>query len=984
MNKVEPINQSHPAALNCGVTTLFAPSLYGGRFTRKQYLIHTLILGLLSIVLAVINFLPNMIRSLEISFYNDLGFWGVTFLLSLIYGLPISVKRAHDIGHSGAWPIACWCVNVVSSLILLVWEHDGIFVRRYYYDLMGNFGLVGIVMCVPVAIYGLILLFADSAKGTNAYGCSMKYPDAIDNQNVSEEYGGAPSLYSGGYTRKQYLMRIMVFFLISVLCSIPMVYGGRIHYNLYSWLEYWFGLDYFVAENTFLYIVAFGRRVILVLFTVFLGVPTLVKRAHAIGHNGTMAAILCYLFMISAVLRSLYMASCPAHLYWITLALLCMYCVLLLCSSNQINTYSIVIKNFCANKSPKLLERTKRLYTWSGAHKMLICVALVFAVGGLLSASLYQIIRAYENRSFGINMTGDVVENCDLNCLKQTLECETDAEFVMARIVQPPLYNAIASGNEELVKLLLDNGADAHLHNRHAMGLLNCAVDKGDIRIVRLLIERGAPLSLDNWGIAVSRYVRLKIEDGALIVWFVMDEIRYPLHYAVEKGYTEIANYLIEAGADFKASDGKLLEFAAKEGHVELVKRLIEGGALDDHLDEDSDEGRLLVDVAEKGHTEIVKLLLADPRIDVNKTDKYADKYGDSALHKAEENGHVEVVKLLLLALGVDVNKIDRYVYNAFRHIALDKAAGKGQVEVVKLLLSVPGIDVNKTDVYGNTALHNAAENGHVEIVKLLLSAPGIDVNKTDEYRRTVLYGAARNGHVEVVKLLLSAPGIYVNCCAPLAPAAEKGHVEVVKLLLSVPGIDVNKTDEYGNTALHEAAENGHVEIVKLLLSAPGIDVNHGRALRYAAESGQVEVVKLLLSAPGIDVNHGLALHMAASRRHVEVVKLLLAVPGIDVNKAAKYLPTPLSHAAYKGHTEIVKLLLAAPDIDVNKTVKSGNTPLSHAANKGHTEIVKLLLAVPGIDVNRANKDGYTALSFAEKQGHTEIVELLKAAGATH
>ena len=55
-----------------------------------------------------------------------------------------------------------------------------------------------------------------------------------------------------------------------------------------------------------------------------------------------------------------------------------------------------------------------------------------------------------------------------------------------------------------------------------------------------------------------------------------------PLHYAVSSGHTEIAELLIDAGADLEAKNpavGTPLLFAVLQGHKEVVELLIAEGA---------------------------------------------------------------------------------------------------------------------------------------------------------------------------------------------------------------------------------------------------------------------------------------------------------------------------------------------------------------------------------------------------------------------
>ena len=131
-----------PWKTEVGKTTLFKPSLLGGRFTRKQYWIYLLVGS--SVVQAISYMLSDSGASLLL-----------LLIAAIFYFIPISIKRAHDIGHDGAF------VVVLPVFLLLLWTE---FLSR-------------LILIVPCVIYGVILLIRDSQKRTNLYGPSSKYPD---------------------------------------------------------------------------------------------------------------------------------------------------------------------------------------------------------------------------------------------------------------------------------------------------------------------------------------------------------------------------------------------------------------------------------------------------------------------------------------------------------------------------------------------------------------------------------------------------------------------------------------------------------------------------------------------------------------------------------------------------------------------------------------------------------------------------------------
>jgi transglutaminase-like putative cysteine protease len=140
-----------------------------------------------------------------------------------------------------------------------------------------------------------------------------------------------------------------------------------------------------------------------------------------------------------------------------------------------------------------------------------------------------------------------------------------------------PLDIAARRNHKEVVKLLIDNGADVSLH---------VATHLGDLARAKSLIEEGAGVNAEDFG-------------GET-----------PLHIAAAKGHKEIAELLIAKGADVNAKNNwgeTPLHTSAAKGHKEIVEYLVGKGA-DVNIREN--EGKTPLKLAkEKGHTEIVEIL---------------------------------------------------------------------------------------------------------------------------------------------------------------------------------------------------------------------------------------------------------------------------------------------------------------------------------------------------------------------------------------
>jgi ankyrin repeat protein len=334
---------------------------------------------------------------------------------------------------------------------------------------------------------------------------------------------------------------------------------------------------------------------------------------------------------------------------------------------------------------------------------------------------------------------------------------------------QTPLSWAAEEGNEAVVKLLLDKGADTESKDGDGWTPLSRAAAIGREAVVKLLLATG------------------------------------------------------KVNRDSKRDFGRTpLSYAAAGGHGAVVKMLLATGKVD--IDSKDQHGRTpLSYAAARGHEAVVKLLHATGKVDI---DSKPD-YGQTPLSYAAKNGHEAVVKLLLATGKVNVDS-----EGIFCRTPLSYAAENGHEAVIKLLLATGKVDVNSMTSESQPLLHRysrrtpllyAAENGHEAVVKLLLATGKVHVDLEDmKHYRTPLSYAAENGHEAVVKLLLGTGKVDINSKSDIGwtpllyAAAWGGHEAVVKLLLD-KGADLETTDKYGQTLLSRAAQNGHEAVVKLL-----------------------------------------------------------------------------------------------------------------------------------------------------------------------
>ena len=195
-----------------------------------------------------------------------------------------------------------------------------------------------------------------------------------------------------------------------------------------------------------------------------------------------------------------------------------------------------------------------------------------------------------------------------------------------------PLCKAAKDGDLERVQFLLDSGENPNAVSQSVNAnpktpggtagdsALRFAVFAGRADIVKALLDGGADVNKAN------------------------KEGNTPLSASTRHSSEEITEILLDAGANPNAVNdggGTVLVFAAYQGHSKVVKALLDAGANPNVMD--IEDWAALMFATDQGHSEVVKALLnagANPNA---KT-----KEGWTAVNAAASKGYAEIAKILL------------------------------------------------------------------------------------------------------------------------------------------------------------------------------------------------------------------------------------------------------------------------------------------------------------------------------------------------
>ena len=542
-----------------------------------------------------------------------------------------------------------------------------------------------------------------------------------------------------------------------------------------------------------------------------------------------------------------------------------------------------------------------------------------------------------------------------------SITCAVVLTAVVGAQSAAPVADAAMNGDRAAVKTLLQQGGDVNAAQGDGMTALHWAAMKNDAELAQMLVYAGAN---------VKATTRL----GA----------NTPLIIAARNGNAAVVQALLKAGADAKAgtSTGTTpLMLASASGSVDAVKALLAAGAEVD-AKESSMQQTALMFAAANSRVDVMKALIAAG---------------------ASVKAQTKVVNLAQLTSPEEEFFRQQFQQQQQQGGAPAAAAGGAAARPAGAPAGAPAAGAPAAPAGGGGGRRGDPFAGKAGVDR------NFRYNELVGYQGgiTPLLFDVRQGSADAVQVLLDA-GADINQVSggdkssPLVLAIANGHFDVALSLLA-KGANPNLASENGVTPLYG--------VLNVQWAPKALYPQPRSYLQQKAT--YLETMKALLDK-GADPNARLKFKVWYSGYNFDL-------SGVDEIGA-----TPFWRAAYASDIEAMKMLVkygADPSIPTTKPagrprvgdagVREGGdvsglplipiggpgvTPLQAAAGVGYGEgfaanshryaptgmlaAVKYLVEELGADVNAADHEGNTALHQAAARGDVQMIEYLVSKGA--
>lgn len=454
-----------------------------------------------------------------------------------------------------------------------------------------------------------------------------------------------------------------------------------------------------------------------------------------------------------------------------------------------------------------------------------------------------------------------------------------------------PLHYAANSGSYEVIKFLVEKGADINRKDSDGNTPLHLACRSlGDKESILYMLDHGVNPKLKN---NEGQTPYMKIETDGDIGCEILEA------FISRKAAT------IETKNEFGLTP---LVRAAQSGNLKLAKFCISHGADVDARDP-TDQRTALILAAYKNDVPMIELLL-DYLADI----EAKDEYGNTAFLEAVEFDCPDAIYCL------HKHNCKTNLITPDNYTPMMIAAKYGALKSLEALVKI-GCDINwqrPNDIF--TALEMAVNVGNLDTINKLIDL-GANIERYGKVLVSILHSAVYRQNIDVIKLLVKRGANIEDKCrkdgaTPLYDAYQFDRIVSFVYMLSI-GANPNAKNKNGVSILFGICDDEQVEFLKVLVRYK-VNVN---------EISQPEGANAL--APCIH------------RENPEMVKILCQA-GINVNHKDPLGNCPLLYAVQYGNAKIAKILMeygAHPDMPNNYHM----TPMFLAKQYSKTDLINIM-----------------------------------------
>ena len=544
---------------------------------------------------------------------------------------------------------------------------------------------------------------------------------------------------------------------------------------------------------------------------------------------------------------------------------------------------------------------------------------------------------------------------------------------------------AAQRGQLPIVDLLLKSGASL------TGNTLPCAVKSQKKDLIRLLLESGADinsigtLQITTLSVAIelrdNQMIRFLETQGASVINQSKEHCAAAILAASEAGNIQFLERLVQLGGSVSPEDwGYALLIATIDNRDEDVEKLIDAGAdvnvFQHHYRpyENSSKGPPLCEVLKRRKESLAFSLL---NADANPN---PPQYNDTPIRLAVEWGNRSVIEALIFA-GADINRRSQ------GDTALAIAVKRRDFGLIKLLLA-SGASINSYPVNTEAVnpLETVAEIGDIDMAQYLIDQ-GADPNNS----RALELSFVKNQ--ELFDLLCqtyrarypSARGDF-GTRVLMHVIEDENHNAIKRMLQS--GVNPEATSQREFCPLGDIDPDFYPTNSDRKLTAFGyaIFLQKENITEYLLQYGcDPNGIVLMWEWGEFGSSREPAIVAAIEKEGISMVELLIKY-GAKVNfpTFGRIKRTPLQKAAELGNIETVTLLINnGADVNAPAARRGGGTSLQLAAIGGYIPVAcKLLNHKADVNAPGSKINGRTALEGAAEHGRLDMIKLLLNAGA--